>query len=327
MLAEIKLAYVENVWRPVVARITPILLLVKKQLDRLAIDRLMCRSLWIWMLLTLVCFSAAGILYVQLTLGLADAGINWLEYVWDEWILALYDLSQFHTTWWLIISVVMFALWLLIRPLSSARLGGWRWRYWFTVITYSVLFTISIVLAWRFQEDLIGLQWFFAILLFVVCHFLFVFSIAVVTSLMAKIPALNKRYLDATQQILKRKEQPIKHIFEGSLYSHLVRQMVIEALERYLGKWFGHTAGFKAFRLVCERLVHFVLFAWLVDRVFGTAYYVHHFEMTLRWRVAETAADAHKSVQRATTQHALTAYAQYHERHEEQHVEAERLDV
>lgn len=327
MLAKIKIAYAENVWRPIVVRIAPTLVFVKMQLDRLAIGRLIYRALWLWMLSMFVGFSVVGILYTQLAQGLADAGINWLEYVWDEWVLTFYDLSQFHTTWWLIISIMMFTLWLVIRPLSSARLGGWRWRYWFTVVTYSVLFTISIVLAWRFQEDLIGLSWFFAILLFIVCHFLFVFSIAVVTSLITKIPVLNKRYLDDTLQILKHKEQPIKSIFEGSLYSFLVRQTVVTALDCYLGKWFGHTAGFKTFRLVCERLVQFMSFAWLVDRVFGTAYYVHHFEMILRWRVVETTVAAHKSVQLATTQNALTAYAQHHERHEEQHVEAEEFDV
>lgn len=308
MSAKIKFAYyMESIWRLII--------------------RLMYRARWIWMLLMLVCFSVVGMLYIQLTLGLTDAGINWLEYAWDEWVLAFYDLSQFHTTWWLIISVVMFALWLVIRPLSSARLGGWRWRYWFTVATYSVLFAISIVLAWRFQEDLIGLMWFFAVVLFIVCHFLFVFSIAIVTSLMTKVPALNDRYLDATVQILEREEQPIERIFEGSLYSFLIRQTVGATLDRFLGGWFGHTAGFKKFRLICERLVQFMSFAWLVDRVFGTAYYVHQFEVILRWRIEKTAAAAHKSVQPATTQRALTAYAQYHEKHEEQHGVAKEFDV
>ena len=285
------------------------------------LTKIMYRALWVWMLSMFACFSVLGILYAQLALELVHADIGWLEYIWDEWVLGFYDLSQFHTTWWLIVSVVMFAVWLVIRPLALARLGGWRWRYWFIVVTYSVLFPISIVLAWRFQEDLIGLQWIFAVLLFIVCQFLFVFSIAVISSLMMKISVLNKRYLDSTWQMLEHDQQVIKHIFKGSLYSFLMRKAVSTILDRYLGRLLGHTAGFKKFRLVCELLVQFVSFAWLMDRVFGRAYYVHHFEMVLRWRLAETAASAYKSVQFATVQRALATYVQDQEEFEEQRVE------
>lgn len=297
---EFREAYASVIWRPLVRRLRPVLEAIVYAWQVLGISRLAYRSIWLWLGCACLILATVGFASGWLGLMLAEAGVDTVEHVWDAWVLAAYDWMRLQDTWWFVMGGVMFATWLFIRPLSAHRRGARYARLGGLLVSYGILATVSVVLAWRFQSNLSVLEWWLALIMFVFCHFLFIFSIAVGTSITSKIHPLNKAYLEATEAMLEKQEEPLAHLFEGSLYGYIIRAGVGGFLDDYVGRWMGDTRGYRFLRRSLVGLMYLLSFAWLIDRIFGAPRYVQHFNALLEWRAKNALAAAYQTAQADT---------------------------
>ncbi len=297
-------AYAAILWRPMIAKLKPLGAALFRVFTVLGIRRLPFRSVGFWLATGVALLTIAGFVLAILGLMLAHSGIPPIAYLWDHWVLTAYQWGGLHNTWWIAMGVVMVGFWLMVRPLSIHRIGARRLRFALLAIGYGFLSTISVVLAWRFQSDLSIVEWWLAVATFMFCHFLFVFSVAVMMSITSKINSVNRTYLAETELILENESRPLAYLFEGSLYGFAIRLGVEKILDTYVGRW----ARGELYLLLRRGIVGVVIllsFAWLVDRIFGKPRFVQHFDSLLQWRAQLAREQVFGVMQNATVLPAL----------------------
>ncbi|MDC1286783.1 hypothetical protein N8198_02740 [Gammaproteobacteria bacterium] len=276
-------AYADLLWRPLISKLKPLGIGLSRAFSILGIRRLPFHSIGLWLVTGIALLTAVGFVLAIAGLMLAHSGVPPLAELWDQWALTAYQWGRLHKTWWIVIGVAMAGFWLIVRPFSIHRIGARRLRFTVLAIGYGFLSTLSVVLAWQFQSDLHLIEWWLALTIFIFCHFLFVFSVAVMMSITSKIISVNRAYLLETETALEDQRDPLAYLFDGSLYGFVIRRGVERILDKYVGGW----AGGDLYRLLRRGLVgvvNLLSFAWLIDRIFGKPRFVQHFDSLLQWR-------------------------------------------
>lgn len=264
-----------------------------------------------WVTISLSLFTIIAIFLAVMAYYFAKSGVKWFVFAWDHGALGIYERVQFHQIWWMILIGVMAFTWAAIRPLAVSRIGRWKGRFWTSLISYQLFLTLSIVLTWRFQSYVLGLKWVIVMALFLLCHFLFISSIAILCNVTTRIPALNRQYIRSTESIIWRENDPIDYIFSKSLYGILVFEMSGNLFDGCIGwmfgkkeRWISQTTQlrrkqkiYNALRKYFCRFCHLFSFAWLFDRILGGSYYVMQFEMVLRDLSAQKTAEVWEAMQ------------------------------
>ncbi len=310
----IALSYIVEAYRGIIWKPAKLFFyrLVNHILSSITFKRDLFYSTWSWILITIFSFSIVAFIYSILVYTFAFSEVKWFVNFWDTRVLYVYEKIGFQHIWWLILTGLMIIVWSLIRPLSLSRIGGWKVRFWGSIFSYSLLFTLFIILAWRFQHYILGTKWFLVVGLFMLCHFLFLFSIGIISCIINRIPGLNQKYIQKTEEILRDYNDPIGHIFETSLYGYMVKQMAGSFFDRLFKKLFGHLQIYPKIRKIISQTFHILSFAWLIDRIFGGPYYVHHFEMILRNQTYHAHIEVSKNMQKVALHPALLEYANHY---------------
>lgn len=154
------------------------------------------------------------------------------------------------------------------------------------------------------------------VFLFMLCHFLSIFSIGILSSIANRIPILNEKYIVQTKNIILREPDPIKQIFQSSIYGYMVRRMSSRLFD-ILGGWVfrlflktnRNRKIYEKIRLYFLKSFDVISFAWLFDRLFGGQYYVMHFEMVLRYLLEQEEEKARDELMERALHPALTEYS------------------
>jgi len=263
---------------------------VRRYIKSSRFQEILYKNLVVWVLIVVSTVATVSLVLSILGYGFAQIGVCVVSYIWDYGVLGLYAMVQFQHTWWILLPALMAIVWVIIRPTVLPWKGGWRKRFWALTISYTIFFTLFIVFSWQFQADIQGPKWFAVVGIFIGTHFMFLLSIAIVSSITTRIPPLNKKYVEITQRIIETEEDPVKYTFEMSLYGSLIMGMASDFFEGTIGQVYRKlnikkgTLYNKGKKVFCS-ILYYTSFAWLFDKILGAHYYVKHFEMVLKYKL------------------------------------------